>query len=88
MKVLNQRDLPQERLATTDEKGRRVYIFPARVSGVFRNLRTLTQIFLILILLVLPWIKINGNQAVLFDVFDKKFAFFGLTFWSHDAPLI
>ena len=88
MKVLNQRNLPQERLATTDEKGRRVYIFPARVSGVFRNLRTLTQIFLILILLVLPWIKINGNQAVLFDVFDKKFAFFGLTFWSHDAPLI
>ncbi len=88
MKVLNQRDLPGDRLSTTDEKGRRVYIFPAKVNGIFRKYRTLTQIVLILILLVLPWIKINSNQAFLIDIFERKLHLFGLTFWAHDAPYV
>jgi len=88
MKVLDQRQLPEERLSTMDETGKRVYIFPAQVKGIFRRYRTMVQVILILFFLFLPWVKINGHQAVLLDITQRKFAIFGLTFWAHDGPLI
>ena len=88
MKVLDQRHLPEERLATMDETGKRVYIFPAQVKGLYRRYRTIVQFILILFFLFLPWVKINGHQAVLLDIAQGKFAIFGLTFWAHDGPLI
>ncbi|NIT12887.1 MAG: 4Fe-4S binding protein, partial [Candidatus Dadabacteria bacterium] len=88
MKVLNKRQLPEERLSTTDEYGKRVYIFPEKVHGRFRKWRTLTHSVLIIILLVLPWLKIGGYQALLFDIPNRRFSIFGLTFWAHDGPLI
>ncbi len=88
MKVLDQRELPEERIATLDETGKRVYIFPARVSGVFSRYRTVVDVILVLVFLLLPWVKINGHQALLLDFVGRKFAIFGLTFWSHDGPLI
>lgn len=48
----------------------------------------MTQIILIAIFLLLPWIKIGGQQAVLLDLPGRKFALFGVTFWAHDAPMI
>lgn len=88
MKVLDKRKLPEDRLATTDEKGSRVYVFPASVKGLYRTLRTSVQAVLIVILLLLPWIKVGGHQALLLDIVERKFSVFGLTFWAHDGPLI
>ena len=88
MKVLDQRNLPEDRPATMDETGKRVYIFPAPVSGFWRRARTYVEIFLIIFFLVLPWIKVGGHQALLLDIGNRRFSVFGLTFWSHDAPLI
>lgn len=86
--MATQNEIPKDRLATTDERGDRVYIYPADVRGYWRRLRTLSQWILILFFLLLPWIKINGHQAVLLDIVDRRFALFGLTFWAHDGPLI
>lgn len=88
MKVLDQRNLPEERLATLDESGKRVYIFPAQVKGLYRRWRTIVQVILVLLFLFLPWVKIGGHQAVLLDISQRRFAIFGLTFWAHDGPLI
>ena len=71
-----------------DEQGRRVFIFPASVSGFWRRYRTIVEIFLIIFFLVLPWIKIGGHQGLLLNIGDRQFSIFGLTFWAHDAPLI
>ena len=80
--------MPEDRLSTTDETGKRVYIFPEQVRGFYNKSRTIVQVVLIIVFLMLPWIKVGGYQSVLFDVIDKKLSFFGLTFWYHDAPLI
>ncbi len=88
MKTLNTRDLPQDRLSTTDETGGRVYIHPADVRGRFHFLRNIVHPILLLIFLILPWIKINGHQALLFDIPHRRFALFGITFWAHDAPIL
>ena len=51
------RELPKDRLATTDEIGRRIYLYPADVSGIYRQRRTILQAFLIAFFLALPWIR-------------------------------
>lgn len=81
-------ELPEERLATLAEDGRRVKLYPADVTGHYRNIRKVFHEVLMLVFLVLPWIKINGYQAVLFDIPNRRFAIFGLTFWAHDAPML
>lgn len=88
MKVLDQRHLPDERPATMDEAGKRVFIFPEQAKGFWRNARTITEIILVIFFLVLPWIKIGGHQALLLNIGERKFSIFGLIFWAHDAPLI
>ncbi|MFO1519828.1 MAG: cytochrome c oxidase accessory protein CcoG [bacterium] len=88
MNILNARQLPEDRLTTTDEKGHRVYIHPADVRGRFRKWRAFIHAGMILFFLILPWIRIGGHQAVLLDIPHRRFALFGLTFWAHDAPIL
>lgn len=56
--------------------------------GFFRKYRTLTQLLLITVFIILPWIKINGLPAILINLPGRRFTFFGLSFWGHDAPLL
>lgn len=81
-------ELHPERLATTDERGRRVYLYVADVKGKFRKWRTKIQAVLILFFLCLPWLKINGHQALLLNVTKREFDIFGLSLRAHNAPLL
>lgn len=81
-------ELHPDRLGTTDQEGRRVFLHPADVAGFFRRWRTWTQAVLILVFLTLPWIQINGRQAVLLNLADRHFEIFGLTLKAHNAPLL
>jgi cytochrome c oxidase accessory protein FixG len=58
------------------------------VKGKFKNWHSIIYSFLLIFFLVLPWIKINGQQALFLDITHRKFTFFGLTLWAHDAPLL
>ncbi len=82
------KELPQERLASTDEKGKRVYLFPADVRGKYHSRRMMFQWILMALFVVLPWIQINGHPAVLLDIAHRRFAILGMTFWAHDAPML
>lgn len=82
------RELHQDRLGTTDEKGKRIFLFPREVQGRFRNWRHVVYWTLIPIFLGLPWISINGEQSVLLDIPHRKFIFFGTVFLGHDTPLV
>lgn len=82
------KDLHQDRLATTDEKGHRIFLFPHEVKGHFRKLRTKIYWALIVIFLVLPWINVGGKQSILLDIPKREFTFFGVTFLGHDTPLL
>lgn len=77
----------REKIAYLDEFGQRLGIIPADVSGFWRNWRSIVQAVLILFFLIIPWTEMNGTQTVLIDLVNRQFSFFGLRFWSHDAPL-
>lgn len=81
-------ELPTDRLATTDEAGHRVYLYPSDVRGRFRRSRTLLEAVLIVIFLAMPWIQIGSRHILLLDIAERKFTIFGVMFRAHDAPML
>lgn len=81
-------DLHPDRLSTTDDRGKRIFVHPADVVGFFRRQRTRVQAVLIVFFLALPWVKINGRQAFLLDIAHRQFEIFGLSLRAHNAPLL
>jgi cytochrome c oxidase accessory protein FixG len=59
-------------------------IYPREIDGRFQNLRTTAAWVLLGIYYVIPWIRWDGRQAVLFDLPVRKFHIFSLTLWPQD----
>ncbi len=74
-------------VTTIREDGSRYFLHPADVSGIFTLGRRLFGVFLLAIYVALPWIQVNGHPSVFFDVANRKFHFFGLTFLAPDLWL-
>jgi cytochrome c oxidase accessory protein FixG len=75
----------RETLYTIDSKGKRKWVYPQLVKGRFFKLRSLVAYALVCFYLILPWISIAGQQAVLLNISERKFIFFGLTLWATDT---
>ncbi|MFO7788500.1 MAG: 4Fe-4S binding protein, partial [Halospina sp.] len=63
-------------------------IYPRQVHGLFAKLRVTAMLALLGIYYGLPWVQWEGRQAVLFDLPERKFHIFGLTFWPQDFFLL
>ncbi len=59
-------------------------IYPRDVKGRFARLRTLAVLALLGLYYLLPWFELNGRQAVLFDLRERKFYIFELVLWPQD----
>ncbi len=71
-------------VASIKSDGSRNFLRPADTKGTFTTWRRITAIFLIIIYVGLPWIKIGGYPAVFFDLTVRRFHLFGLTFAAQD----
>lgn len=78
----------RDSIGTINEKGKRKFIFPKKPQGKFYVRRKLLSYALLLLLLSSPFIKINGNQFLLFNVLDRRFNIFGMPFWPQDFYLV
>ena len=63
-------------------KRRRIQI--KDVKGHYQRLRDTSVRLVVALYLVLPWLTWNGRQAVLFDLPERRFHVFGITFWPQD----
>ncbi len=63
-------------------------IYTRKVKGFYQRLRRYTGIPLLLGFMLLPWINIEGRQAVLFDLPERKFHILWTTFWPQDFMLL
>lgn len=86
--ALSDFELHPSRLSTTGAKGERLFLYPADVKGFYRTQRIRVQIALIIFFLILPWIKIQGRQAILLNITERHFEIFGLSLRAHNAPLL
>ncbi|WP_020653129.1 cytochrome c oxidase accessory protein CcoG [Massilia niastensis] len=59
-------------------------IYPRETGGRYATLRWACVWLTQLLFYGLPWIQLNGRQAVLFDLASRKFYLFGIVFWPQD----
>ena len=77
----------RDTIGTIDEEGNRKYIYPKKPSGKFYEYRKWVSYFLLIILVANPFIKINGNQFMMFNVLERRFNIFSFPFWPQDFYL-
>jgi cytochrome c oxidase accessory protein FixG len=63
----------------------REWVYPQSISGRFTTIRRWTFLGLHLLLLITPWITINGNPALLVDLPARTVYLFGSIFTSSDT---
>ena len=77
----------RDSIATVDKEGKRNWIFPKKPVGKFYEYRKYVSYGLLIMLIASPFLKINGNQFLLFNVLERRFNIFGFPFWPQDFYL-
>jgi cytochrome c oxidase accessory protein FixG len=75
----------RDHLSTADQDGRRKWIYAKKPAGRWYHRRTLFAWLLIVIMFVGPWVRINGNPLLLFNIIERKFSILGQIFWPQDT---
>lgn len=74
----------RDHLSTVTPEGKRVWVYPKKQKGRYYTARTIVSIFLIAVLFITPWIKIDEHPFMLFNVFERQFIILGLAFGPQD----
>ena len=74
----------RDHLTTADQEGRRQWLYPRKVHGRFYRGRTWLSWLLLAIMFAGPFVRINGNPLLLFNVVERKFIILGQIFWPQD----
>lgn len=77
----------RDSIGTIDEEGKRKWVFPKKPSGYLYEKRKLVSYVLLAFLFAAPFIKINGNQFLLFNILERRFNIFSFPFWPQDFYL-
>jgi len=77
----------RDSIATVDNRGKRIWLYPKKPKGRYTNARTYVSWVLLAILFGLPFIKVNGEPLVLFNIIERKFIIFGAPFMPQDFHL-
>lgn len=84
---IEQEESFRDRIATVNEKGRRIWVYPKKPKGKWFNRRKLVSYFLLLLLFGSPHLKYQGEQFIQFDIIHRKFVIFFKVFWPQDFYL-
>jgi cytochrome c oxidase accessory protein FixG len=81
---IEQEESFRDRIATVNEKGKRIWVYPKKPKGIWYNRRKILSYFLLFLLFSAPHIKINGEPMFQFNVIEQKFVIFFKVFWPQD----
>lgn len=73
--------------APSKMKEKRKWIFAKKPSGPLLIYRQWVGYGLLLFLMAAPFVKINGEAFLLFNVIERKFVIFGQVFWPQDLHI-
>jgi len=77
----------RDTIGTIDTEGKRKFIYPKKPTGKLYDYRKAVSYVLLLILIANPFIKVNGNQFMMFNILERRFNIFGFPFWPQDFYL-
>lgn len=78
----------RDTIATVDEQGKRVWVYPKKPKGKFHNARIWVTILLLSLLFAGPFVTIGGRPLLLLNIFEREFVIFGQAFWPQDFFLL
>jgi polyferredoxin len=78
----------RDSLGTVRSDGKRNWIYPKKVSGIFYKWRTYLSWVLLAILFAGPFIQVDDRPYMLFNIFERKFIIFGAAFWPQDTHIL
>ncbi|SOD93367.1 4Fe-4S dicluster domain-containing protein [Spirosoma fluviale] len=81
-------DYFRSHLPNQNENGKRKWLYPKATSGRFTRWRTVVAIGLLVALFAGPFVWVDGHPLFLFNVLERRFIFFGVTFWPQDFYLV
>ncbi|WP_136679463.1 cytochrome c oxidase accessory protein CcoG [Neptunomonas sp. XY-337] len=71
-----------------DLYAKREHIYVKFYKGIFKNFRIISGAMMLVMFYTFSWIQWDGRQAVLFDLPNRQFHVFGMTFWPQDFMLL
>ena len=74
----------RDSIATINKEGKRNWIFAQQPKGKLYNARSIVSIFYLVLFFTLPFVRINGAPFFLFNILERRFVFFSVTFWPQD----
>lgn len=75
-------------IATVDEQGKRIWVYPKKPSGTHHRWRIAVSVALLTLLLSGPFLTIEGQPLLLLNIFERKFVILGQVFWPQDFVLL
>ena len=77
----------RDSIATVDKDGKRIWLYPKKPKGKFTNYRTYLSWILLIVLFGMPFIKVDGEPFMMFNVLTRNFIVFGVHFAPQDLYL-
>jgi cytochrome c oxidase accessory protein FixG len=74
----------RDTIGTLDNEGKRAWVFPKKPVGKWYEYRKYVSYVLLIFLFASPFVKINGQQFLMFNVLERRFNIFGQPFWPQD----
>lgn len=78
----------RDSLGTMESSGKRKWVYPRKPKGKFTNYRNITNIILLIVFFGVPFVKINGNPLLKFNILEREFFIFGQPFYPQDFFII
>ncbi|MFC2127168.1 cytochrome c oxidase accessory protein CcoG [Bacteroidota bacterium] len=78
----------RDTIGTINDDGNRKWVYPKKPKGKFYTYRGYVSYLLLTLLILSPFVKIGGNQFLLFNVLERRFNIFGVAFWPQDFHLM
>lgn len=82
--IIEEQESYRDSLATVDETGKRIWLYPKEPKGRYTRARSIIAYVLIALLLAMPWVKFQGHPIFLFNIFEREFILFGVPFFPQD----
>lgn len=74
----------RDSITTITTEGKRGWIFAQQPKGKLYTARTVVSIVYLLLFFSLPFVRLNDAPFFLFNILERRFILFGVTFWPQD----
>jgi cytochrome c oxidase accessory protein FixG len=74
----------RDKLATVDNQGKRIWIYPKKPAGPYHKARVWVAIVLMALFFAGPFIQINSRPVLQLGLLERKFIIFGFGFFPQD----